>query len=100
MKVKRGWSGESTGGQWSKFDVEVDETDLQRIIHSAPEGYFPDWNKIPVSVVFQLLELETDVLMHAALAARFAMAPEQAQAAIQQGREKQVDILEKLRSSD
>lgn len=59
MRILRGGSAESASGRWVKFDVELDESDLQRIlVENDMVGA-----KLSVREVFTLLEAEAEVLV-------------------------------------
>lgn len=77
MHVRQGWSGEVKPNQWAKFDVELDEGDLQRLLLMAGIDTLSP-AALPVSLAFQLLEVEAEFLVIAKLVARYEYPAEQA----------------------
>lgn len=70
MRVRTGWSGEIEPNVWVKVDVDLDETDLRRILITAKLA--PELADIlSTTVVFQLLEAEAECLIIAKLVARY-----------------------------
>ena len=67
MKILRGGSAETANGKWVKFDVELDESDLQRIliehelVHSG--NRLAEKLNLTVGQVFQILEAEAEMLV-------------------------------------
>ncbi len=70
MKVRQGWSGEVEPNRWAKFDIEVDEIDLIRILVEAgiPVEVGVD---LPTATVFQILENEAERLVLVKLITRY-----------------------------
>lgn len=60
MQVHLGWSGEAANGQWVKFDVTVDETDLRRVLARAG---IPEDTKATTKDAYVLLSTEADILL-------------------------------------
>lgn len=70
MKVGYGWSGELTPGRWTKLKIELDETDLQRLVRTA--GISPEiTSRIGVVDAYDLLSLEAERLLLVKLANRY-----------------------------
>jgi hypothetical protein len=59
LKILRGGSAETASGKWVKFDVELDETDLQRILSETNIVA----STLSVRDVFSLLEAEAETLV-------------------------------------
>lgn len=77
MKVRSGWSGEVGPNQWSKFDVELDEVDLRRLL--LENDVDPD-QTLSVTQVFQLLEAQAEYLILAKLVTRYPRSQDKAEA--------------------
>jgi len=59
LRIVRGGSAETASGKWVKFDVELDESDIQRIlIANDIAGHV-----LSVRDAFQLLEAEAEFLV-------------------------------------
>jgi hypothetical protein len=63
MRVLKGWSEEIQSCKWAKSDVELDETDLHRLLAegNVEEKY---WNDLTTSQVFGILSLEAERLAY------------------------------------
>lgn len=63
MRVKVGWSGETSSNIWQKADVELGEDDLVRMLaeHDLSTGTLA--LKLPVPVVYELLASEAEQLL-------------------------------------
>lgn len=59
MRILRGGSTEIKSNQWFKFDIELDESDLQALIvkHNL------DYSKLTVIQKFNLLSLQAELLV-------------------------------------
>lgn len=59
MKVLVGWSAELEHNRWAKFDVELDEADLQRLKFE----HFPevDVTQVKSKFIFSLLQTEAEI---------------------------------------
>ena len=59
MKVLKGGSAEVRSNQWKKFDIELDESDLQAIVikHKL------DYSKLTVVQKFRILSLQAEVFV-------------------------------------
>lgn len=57
-----GWSGETESNNWRKFDVELEQEDLTRILR---ENDLPDGidERLPTKLCFQLLQNEAECLL-------------------------------------
>lgn len=62
MRVRMGWSGETSSNEWQKVDVELENEDLARIFreNDLPDG-LPD--RLPTKVCFTLLQNEAEQLL-------------------------------------
>jgi hypothetical protein len=69
MRVRQGWSGETSPNVWQKISVELEEEDLRRLVVDA--GIDPA--ALPTEAAFQLLEIEAERLVIAKLVGRFGM---------------------------
>jgi hypothetical protein len=59
LRIVRGGSAETASGRWVKFDVELDESDLQRIlVENDMSGA-----RLSVREVFSILEAEAETLI-------------------------------------
>ncbi len=59
MKVLRGGSAETSSNKWFKFDVELDEGDLQAITFQ----YGLDYDKLSVIQKYRILSKQAEVLV-------------------------------------
>ncbi len=70
MLVRQGWSGETASNRWAKFDIELDETDLGRLLRehdiAPPEA-------LSTVDAYRLLEAEAERLVRVKLAQRYGM---------------------------
>jgi hypothetical protein len=62
MRVTQGWSGEVEANRWAKVSVELDETDLLRLINEA-DGHSTYVDETPTAAVFKLLDGEAERLV-------------------------------------
>jgi hypothetical protein len=69
MQVRQGWSGEIRPSVWAKFDVELDEEDLRRILMAHPR--YDAGVAVSLPVAYKLLELEAERLVTLKLAHRY-----------------------------
>jgi hypothetical protein len=62
VQVRTGWSGEIESNVWRKIDVELDVTDLDKLLteHGFPQTLA---GRLPVSIGFELLQGEGEILM-------------------------------------
>lgn len=62
MRVRLGWSGETSNNTWQKVDVELEEEDLIRLLREAD---LPDElnQRLPAKVCYQLLQNEGEILL-------------------------------------
>lgn len=69
MQVRLGWSGEIESNLWRKTDVELDETDVYRLlveaeVFAAGSDESQDiMDKLPTKIAFQLLQAEAEILL-------------------------------------
>jgi hypothetical protein len=70
VKVRQGWSGEVAPSRWAKFDIELEEEDLRRLLVPvfAPQ---PPPTQVPVDLSFRVLEIEAEILVMTKLVARY-----------------------------
>lgn len=67
MRVRQGWSGEVEPNRWAKFDLELEEDDLRRVLQQHDlVGVDP-----PLATCFQILELEAERLVMVKLMTRY-----------------------------
>lgn len=59
MKILRGGSAEVQNGKWFKFDIELDESDLQAIV--IKHGL--DYEKLSVVQKYQILTTQAELLV-------------------------------------
>lgn len=57
-----GWSGETESSTWQKFDIELEQEDLERVLreNGMPEGMH---ERLPTQVCYQLLQNEAEKLL-------------------------------------
>jgi hypothetical protein len=62
VRVRLGWSGETSDNVWQKVDVELEEDDLARILREAemPEGLSA---RLPAKVCYQLMQNEAEFML-------------------------------------
>lgn len=62
VRVRVGWSGETTSNIWQKVDVELEEEDLRRVINTAklPEDLL---SRLPAKICYQLLQNEAETML-------------------------------------
>jgi hypothetical protein len=69
MRVRYGWSGELRSGTWEKIDIELDETDLERILLTAGLSHlYP--TAITTIQAYMVLDTEAALLLTAKVAQR------------------------------
>lgn len=80
MRVRVGWSGETSNNVWQKVDIELEEDDLARLLREAdfPEGLAA---RLPAKVCYQLMQNEGEVMLLSKLK-NFGYPVEQANARI------------------
>lgn len=62
MRVRHGWSGEVESNRWAKFDIELEEDDLRRIL--VGNGIAPSTvDKLSLVNAYRLLEIEAERLV-------------------------------------
>lgn len=61
MKILRGGSAEIKPNKWHKFDIELDESDLQAIVVK----YGLDYSKLTVISKYKLLTWQAEILVTA-----------------------------------
>lgn len=68
MRILRGGSTEIRSNEWFKFDVELDESDLQALVikHAI------DYEKLTVIQKFQFLSLQAEIFVTAQMESRGA----------------------------
>ncbi len=60
MKVRRGWSGEVTPNNWVKFDIELEQTDLDALLAEEVPGAF---GSLTVGDAYRLLGVQAQIIM-------------------------------------
>lgn len=73
MRVRQGWSGEISPNTWAKFDVELDEDDLDRMLRSFHPVLIglDAAETLGHATSYQLLELEAEFLVTSKLIIRY-----------------------------
>lgn len=96
MRVRVGWSGETSTNVWQKVDVELEEEDLHRVIHTAK---LPDEliGRLPAKVCYQLLQNEAETMLLTKLST-LGYPQEQASSRIAQLSNGSAEILSAIRS--
>lgn len=62
MRVRMGWSGETSSNIWQKVDIELENEDLVRVFRE--KDLPPDLvDRLPTRVCFQLLQNEAESLL-------------------------------------
>lgn len=61
MKIRRGWSGETSVNEWSKLDVELETEDIEKILNENEISY----KDISIRDLFLLVGVETEILVMA-----------------------------------
>lgn len=74
MRIKLGWSGETSPNVWVKTAVEVDEGDLLRVLRAVGLGNL-DPIRLSTVEVYQLLDNEAERLLLAKLISRYGHDP-------------------------
>ncbi len=70
MRVRQGWSGEVSSNRWAKFDVELEEDDLRRILTN--DKLDPSTaDKLSTTQAYRLLEIEAERLVLLKLVRRY-----------------------------
>lgn len=60
MKIRRGWSGEISTNQWVKFDIELEQNDLDALVtEEIPEAL----GNLTVSEAYKLLGVQAQLIM-------------------------------------
>lgn len=59
MKITKGGSAEVSPNRWHKFDVELDETDLQAIVVK----YLLDYPQLTVGMKYSILVKQAEILV-------------------------------------
>lgn len=101
MRVRHGWSGQTKRDVWAKFDVELEEDDLRRILAEADiapsshTGMFA--STMAVSECFQLLENEAERLVIAKLTHRYGFPHDEAAAKLAALAQEKNKIISRLR---
>lgn len=72
MQIKSGWSGELSSGRWAKVDIDLDETDVRRLLVEHDIDIEPD--RIPSRYIYTLLTCEAEFLMQVTLSTRHGQA--------------------------
>lgn len=96
MRVRHGWSGETSSNRWAKFDLELEEEDLRRLLTSKdlPASTV---DTLSLNQAFRLLEIEAERLVLVKLAARFGYDPAEARSQIKELAAESDTILAPLR---
>ncbi len=98
MKVHHGWSGEFSSGKWAKFDVELDETDLMRMLHEADIDMTHP-HLVKERHAFMLLQAEAEVLLLLKMMSAFSYPEKQGRARIEEILVLKHDVVTKIRDS-
>lgn len=96
MKVRQGWSGEIEPNRWGKFDLELEEEDLRRLLADA---HLPADTPVPLALAFQLLENEAEFLVLAKLVTRYGYPNETGRERMAQLTTAKGKLLDKLRGA-
>jgi hypothetical protein len=98
VQIRQGWSGQvaTNPDRWAKFDVSLDETDLTRLLLAA-QIPVERLSAVPPRLVFQLLEIEAEILVYAKLVTRYGCPPQNAKTADQEGAKAM--ILDQIRTA-
>jgi len=67
VRVRHGWSGEYKSNQWGKFDVDLDESDVHRLLHEAGLADAA----VTTTEAFLLLNSEAQRLLISGMMARY-----------------------------
>jgi hypothetical protein len=93
MRIRQGWSGEVEPGRWAKFDIELEEEDVFRILRKAGAGA-DDGARLTTGLVYQLLEAEAERLMYVKLTQRYGYPKAQSAAKIEKLEEQKQRLLD------
>lgn len=63
MRVRLGWSGETQTNVWEKADVELDETDLVRVLMSAGLPQDSVMSQMRTQIAYTLLCNEAEFML-------------------------------------
>lgn len=97
MQIKHGWSGEYETNRWGKFDVELDETDLRRILF-AEGALIDDVAKIQPRHAFALLQAEAETLLLLKMISAYSYPVTEGTARIKELAALKKDVLTKIES--
>lgn len=97
MRVRQGWSGQvsTNPDRWAKFDVELEECDLFRLLAGVVNGADVH-TTIPVTTAFQLLELEAEILVYVKLITRYGYPATDGKAKLDELRRQKATVLDKI----
>jgi hypothetical protein len=71
VRVRQGWSGEVKPNVWAKFDVELEEEDLRRLLAASPLGGNGVPGELSTTLAYRLLEVEAERLVTVKLVTRY-----------------------------
>lgn len=94
MRVRQGWSGEVKPNQWVKFDVELDEEDLRRLL--AADDRWTEDTKISLGLAYMLLENEAERLVTTKLVSRWNFDFKAGQIKTKQLAERRAELLDRV----
>lgn len=97
VRVRQGWSGEVAPNRWAKFDIELEEDDLRRILSMAQ---LPFSSARSVDLAFQLLEVEAERLVYAKLVNRYGYPTDEGRDKINALNATKAKLLERIRASE
>lgn len=99
MRIRQGWSGQvsSTPDRWAKFDIELEEDDLRRLLAALPGYPAATMCILPTGVVFHLLEIEAEILVYTKLMLSYGYPAAEAQAKLTELRGRKAATLDKIR---
>jgi len=97
MRVMMGWSGEVSNNVWRKLEVDVDETDYQRML--AEVGISVE-AQIPTNWKFLLMEAKATELVASELMSRFQVRTTEVQDYLAKARADQVRVIKKIKGEE